>query len=66
MGVSLTRYRNRVRVGRALDRLAAGETSLAALAADLGFADQSHLSRTVRDQVGHTPAVLRRLLADPH
>jgi AraC-like DNA-binding protein len=64
MGVSLTRYRNRVRVGRALDRLAAGETSLAALAADLGFSDQSHLCRTVRDQVGYTPAALRRLLAD--
>jgi AraC-like DNA-binding protein len=62
-GVSLTRYRNRVRVGRAMDRLADGETALATLAADLGFADQAHLTRTVRDHVGHTPVVLRRLLA---
>jgi AraC-like DNA-binding protein len=62
-GVSLTRYRNRVRVGRVMDRLADGETALAALAADLGFADQAHLTRTVRDHVGHTPVALRRLLA---
>jgi AraC-like DNA-binding protein len=62
LGVSLTRYRNRVRVAAALDRLEAGETSLASLAADLGFADQAHLSRTVREHVGYTPTALRRLL----
>jgi len=63
LGVSLTRYRNRVRVGRALDRLEAGAPSLAMLAADLGFADQAHLCRTIREHVGHTPTALRRLLA---
>lgn len=63
LGVSLTRYRNRVRVGRALDRIEAGERAGAALAADLGFADQAHLCRTVRAHVGHTPTVVRRLLA---
>ncbi|MCR6482477.1 helix-turn-helix transcriptional regulator [Amycolatopsis sp. OK19-0408] len=62
LGVSLTRYRNRVRVGRALDRLEAGERELARLAADLGFADQAHLTRTVREHAGKTPAALRRLL----
>ncbi|MFD0408808.1 helix-turn-helix transcriptional regulator [Kitasatospora sp. NPDC127116] len=62
-GVSLTRYRNRVRVTRAMDRIAEGEPSLAALAAQLGFADQAHLTRIVREHVGHTPTVLRRLLA---
>ncbi|MBN6055689.1 helix-turn-helix transcriptional regulator, partial [Nonomuraea sp. RK-328] len=61
--VSLTHYRNRVRVGRALDRLEAGEESLARLAADLGFADQAHLTRTIRRHAGHTPAALRRLLS---
>lgn len=64
LGVSLTRYRNRVRVGRALDRLEAGEPELARLAADLGFADQAHLTRTVREHAGSTPAALRRLLAE--
>jgi AraC-like DNA-binding protein len=58
MGVSLTQYRNRVRVGRALDRLEAGERNLAVLAADLGFADQAHLTRTVRAHVGTTPRAL--------
>jgi AraC-like DNA-binding protein len=63
LGVSLTHYRNRVRVGRALDRLEAGAPSLACLAADLRFADQAHMCRTVRTHVGHTPAALRRMLA---
>ncbi|SEF21681.1 AraC-type DNA-binding protein [Amycolatopsis pretoriensis] len=63
VGVSLTRYRNRLRVGRALDRLEAGERELAALAVELGFADQAHLTRTVREHTGATPAALRRLLA---
>jgi AraC-like DNA-binding protein len=62
LGVSLTRYRNRVRVSRALQRLEDGERNLAALAADLGFADQAHLCRTIRAQLDHTPTALRCLL----
>ncbi|MER7579827.1 AraC family transcriptional regulator [Kitasatospora sp. NPDC097691] len=63
MGVSLTRYRNRVRVTRAMDGITEGAPSLADLAAQLGFADQAHLTRTIREHVGHTPTALRRLLA---
>ncbi|MPZ27085.1 MAG: helix-turn-helix domain-containing protein [Micromonosporaceae bacterium] len=62
VGVPLTRFRNRVRVAAALDRLEQGEPSLARLAADLGFADQAHLTRTVRTHLGYTPGGLRRLL----
>jgi len=62
LGVSLTHYRNRVRVGWALDLIEAGETGLAAVAAQLGFADQAHLGRTVKRHCGHTPTALRRLL----
>jgi AraC-like DNA-binding protein len=62
IGVSITRYRNRVRVGRAMERLEQGEQSLARLAADLGFADQAHLTRTMREHVGCTPAALRHVL----
>ena len=65
LGVSLTHYRNRVRVGRVLDRLEQGERNLSLLAADLGYADQAHLCRTVRRHVGHTPTALRKLLASP-
>ncbi|MFI6938080.1 helix-turn-helix domain-containing protein [Streptomyces sp. NPDC050418] len=63
LGVSVTHYRHRVRIGRALDRIEAGETSLGVLAADLGYADQAHLTRTFRRHLGHTPTALRRLLA---
>lgn len=62
VGVPLTHYRNRVRVSRVLARLEAGEPDLARLAAELGFADQAHLTRTVRRHVGHTPTALRRFL----
>jgi AraC-like DNA-binding protein len=62
LGVSLTRYRNRVRVARALDRLEQGAPSLADLAADLGFADQAHLTRTIRQHLGRTPTTVRRLV----
>ena len=63
IGVSVTRYRNRVRVGRLLARLEQGERGLARLAADLGFADQAHLTRTVREHTGLTPGALRSALA---
>jgi AraC-like DNA-binding protein len=66
LGVSLTRYRNRIRIARALDRIENGERNLGGLAADLGFADQAHLCRTARQHLGHTPTALRRLLGgDP-
>jgi AraC-like DNA-binding protein len=51
-GLSLTRFRNRLRLRRALERLAA----------DLGFADHAHLTRTAHELLGHTPTQLRRLL----
>lgn len=61
-GETLTRFRNRLRVRRALDRIEGGENNLARLAADLGFSDHAHLTRTVRDEVGHTPSAVRALL----
>ena len=63
-GETLTSYRNRVRVGTALDRIDGGETDLAALAAELGFADHPHLTRTMKTELGLTPRDLRRLLGD--
>jgi len=59
IGSSLTRFRNRVRVSRVLSRLEAGDADLAAIAGDLGFADQAHLTRTVRATLGTTPARVR-------
>lgn len=62
-GETLTRFRNRLRVRAALDRLAAGHPDLAGLAADLGFADHAHLTRALRAEVGSPPSRVRDLLA---
>jgi AraC-like DNA-binding protein len=61
-GLTMSRYRTRLRLRRAMERLAAGEGDLAGLAADLGFADQAHLTRALRAETGTTPAALRRAL----
>ncbi|WP_406075035.1 helix-turn-helix domain-containing protein [Micromonospora sp. NBC_01638] len=62
-GSSLTAYRNRLRVREVLDTLAEPDgRPLGALATEYGFADQAHLTRMIREQVGHPPARLRRLL----
>jgi transcriptional regulator GlxA family with amidase domain len=61
-GLSLTCYRNRIRVSRALHRLEEGDRDLGGLAADLGFADQAHLTRTMTEHTGYTPGRVRALL----
>jgi AraC-like DNA-binding protein len=62
-GHTISRHRMRLRARAAMERLAGGERGLARLAADLGFADQSHLCRVVRDEAGATPSALRQALA---
>jgi AraC-like DNA-binding protein len=62
LGVSVTRYRNRVRVGRALDHLHSGHSTMADVAATLGFADQAHFCRTLREHTGRAPTAIRREL----
>ena len=62
-GHTIARHRMRLRTRAALERLAGGDEHLAQLAADLGFADQSHLCRVVRSETGHTPTALRHALA---
>lgn len=61
--MTLSRYRNRVRVSRVLARIEEGEDDLAGLAVELGFADQAHLTRAVRREVGHPPGRLRELFS---
>jgi AraC-like DNA-binding protein len=62
-GHTISRHRMRLRVRAGLERLAEGEHDLARMAADLGFADQSHLCRVVREELGSTPSALREVLA---
>lgn len=62
-GETLSRFRNRVRIRRALERIETGERDLATLAIELGFSDQAHFTRTMRDEVGITPTSVRREFA---
>lgn len=61
-GCTISQYRLRRRVHEVLDRLAAGEDDLAALAIAVGFSDHSHMTRTVVAQLGEAPSTLRRRL----
>jgi AraC-like DNA-binding protein len=62
-GLTVSRHRMQLRARTALERLASGERDLARLAADVGFADQSHLTRVLRSETGRTPSALRLALA---
>jgi len=62
-GHIVARYRMRLRTRAALDRLAGGERNLARLAADVGFADQSHLCRVLRGETGQSPSALRQVVS---
>jgi AraC-like DNA-binding protein len=62
-GRSITEHRRLLRVRAALERLADGDSDLARLAADVGFADHAHLTRTLRAHTGATPSALRAVLS---
>jgi transcriptional regulator GlxA family with amidase domain len=64
-GSTVSSHRRRIRVRAVLDRLGHGEHDLARLAADVGFADHGHLTRSVRRETGATPSRLRELLTHP-
>lgn len=64
-GLTLSQFRNRVRVAMAMERLVDGHDNLAVLSADLGFVDQSHLWRVVHGSTGTSPSALRDRLGDP-
>ncbi|WP_157429465.1 AraC family transcriptional regulator [Actinomadura oligospora] len=62
-GRTITAYRNDLRVRAVLEDLAQGRGAhLAELAAEHGFADHAHLTRTLRHHLGESPSALRRKL----
>jgi AraC-like DNA-binding protein len=61
-GLTIPQYRKRLRVHDALRRLNEGEDDLAAIAVASGFADHSHMTRTIVAQYGDPPSRLRELL----
>ena len=60
VGVTVSLYRRRLRLRRALEAL---DGDLARVAADAGFADHAHLAREARALLGVTPSELRREVA---
>ncbi len=61
-GCSVGEYQRRRRIRLAHDKLADRELSLAHVAADVGFADQSHLTRAFKRSTGMTPGEYRTFL----
>ena len=64
-GVSVGEYGRRVRIEWAAAEIARGESSLAMVATEAGFADQSHFTRLFKRYVGTTPAHFRAAQAPP-
>lgn len=62
LGCSLGEYQRRRRFEHARGRLADRTTTLAQIAAEAGFADQSHLTRTFKRFSGMTPSDYRTFL----
>ena len=63
-GRGVAAYRSALRAGRALQALTEDRyETLADLAAETGFADHAHLTRTLRDRYGELPSRLRQLLS---
>ena len=58
-GVSAEAFRARSRARRALRSIQETQTSLAIIAAELGFADQAHMTRSIKQLTGVTPQVWR-------
>lgn len=59
-GLTPTALRREWRLSRALRALVSGNARIAAIAADCGFADQSHLAREVKASTGLSPAAFRK------
>ncbi|NOY42635.1 MAG: AraC family transcriptional regulator [Planctomycetes bacterium] len=58
--MSPLQYLRRVRISEASRLLATTGTPISTIAADTGFADQSHLTRAFVDAVGKTPGAFRK------
>lgn len=59
-GCSVGEYLRWLRIGRAARRLSETDSSLAEIALEAGFADQSHFSNVFRRETGVSPSAFRR------
>jgi AraC family transcriptional regulator len=60
-GTSPSEYRHFAKTASALVELLVTDKSISSIAFDNGFADQSHLTRTIKRQLGFTPAKFRKM-----
>jgi AraC family transcriptional regulator len=61
-GRSISGFVRKLRAERAADLLAQSDLSVSAIAAQLDFADQSHLCRTFRAEIGVAPSAYRAIM----
>jgi AraC family transcriptional regulator len=64
-GSTIGDYVRRLRADLALQRIRTGDCTFAIIAAECGFADQSHMTRELRRLYGRSPSALRRRHANP-
>jgi AraC family transcriptional regulator len=62
-GNGIGEYVHRLRIREACERMLDREASLADISCDLGFADQSHFTRTFHGITGFSPGALREILS---
>lgn len=62
-GESITGYRTRERLRRAVASLARGHGPLSVIAQEAGYADHPHLCRAVREGTGRSPSELQRVVS---
>ena len=60
LGMTFSDYINRLRVERAQELLKDPRRSLAEIAVQVGFYDQSHFGKVFRQVSGYTPALFRK------
>ncbi|MGQ9635609.1 MAG: helix-turn-helix domain-containing protein [Bryobacteraceae bacterium] len=58
-GLTFSAYLNQIRISRACQLLIESDLSLARIAAETGFCDQSHLCRHIRRRLGKSPGQVR-------
>jgi AraC-like DNA-binding protein len=59
-GITPARFRVEARARRAMEMIDQGGVGLAAVAADCGYADQSHLNRAIVELTGQPPGAWRK------
>jgi AraC family transcriptional regulator len=65
-GCSVAEYARANRFDRAVNLIVSSELSLAAIAHEMGYCDQAHMSRHIRQGAGVTPLELRRRALQKH